>query len=287
MRAEDFKPEQLCIHPITEKDLKELKVESPSKERNIGVACSAFMRDRCTLIFVKSLMHFQPGVKLYIGDQGISNPMKERFYKMLTDAGHHVEYVGFDLGLGATRNVLIKKITESYVYIADDDCLLYPETDLEKAKKILQADPTLGICGLTEIVNGKPVNYSLNLEIKDRALYYYAEYLKHPNDELFYCDCVVNNFLAKREMFNDVGWDDFLKMAEHTSFFLHVKYHSKWKVASSRIPCYNQNPSMEGSIYGHFRGRNNEFFVYYGKTWNIDRIVNHQKDVPVFIIPKE
>jgi hypothetical protein len=62
---------------------------------------------------------------------------------------------------------------------------------------------------------------------------------------------VTNFFLAKKELFNDIKWDNELRLVEHSDYFIRLKT-TKWKVLFTpdiQIDHHNENNSKEYEEY--------------------------------------
>ena len=94
------------------------------------------------------------------------------------------------------------------------------------------------------------------------------------NGTLFnYADQVVNFFLAKREVFDDVRWDDRIKIEyEHVDFFLNLK-KTKWKATvclNARLT-HCRSMRLDPLYVRHRRSAPTQYF--YAKH-NIGNIIN-------------
>lgn len=281
--SEYFVPEMpILTHsicPLTSMDFKNLHVIPPDKNNDIAVCIVTFLRDKLLLKNIKSVLKYQPGVKIYIADQGIYDPLKDVLYKMLESEGHKIIYTGFDCGLSVSRNKLIESVKEPYLFLMDDDLEFLPETDLIKLKEYLEEFPNAGLVGCSMYVNGDIKHYEVDLEIIDNKVYYYDANKKpeNKNKEIFFTDMVFNCFLSRKELFEKPIYNNYLKVAEHLDSFLTIKYKTQWNVLASKVPIKNQNVNIHNPIYDKFRQRNIYFFQFYRDLWNIDTIVGMDK----------
>lgn len=275
------------VYPISTEDLKDLNIVPPKKNNEIGIMIVHFLRDKILLNLIKSIFKYQPGVKIYIADQSVFDSNREILYKLLQDAGHEIYYTGFDSGLSFSRNFLVNKIKEPYIFFADNDNEFLAETNLNKLKQILIDNSTIGMVGMEEYQNDIVNHYEINLEIKDKKIFYKKAISKEKN--FFYCDMVMNVGLARKELFKEALWDVSMKLCEHLDWFLTIKYKTNWEVVCSRIKIGNQNIDIKNPIYLLFRNRNNYFWQYYIDKWNVDSLVDFQgkvEKIVVFPFPK-
>ena len=88
-------------------------------------------------------------------------------------------------------------------------------------------------------------------------------------------DQVVNFFLAKREVFNDVRWDDRILIEyEHMDFFLQLR-KTKWKAAVSveSQVTHLKFDSAEDGWMEYRKHRDTRPMFYFLRKWNIERVL--------------
>lgn len=258
------------LFPITKKQAEDIEIIPPSPENNIGIVFSHFLRDKCVLETVEAIFKHAPGIKIYIADQSIYNENLMILYSRLMKAGHEIHFVGFDAGLGRSRNYIVKQVKEPYVFWMDNDTLITEQTDFKKAIKILEEHKEIGFVGMQEYDDKELNHYEVDLSIKNKLVVYLDAHNNPKNitSEYLKCDMTVNVVMARREVFNDVLWDEDMKLAEHLDFFLSVKYKTKWKVVS--IDSFTQHQETPKNIfYNPYRGRGEYFWQFYPRKWDI------------------
>jgi hypothetical protein len=188
-------------------------------KRTIAAVITTILKDETMLKCISSFDKYN--VVIYLLDQGDITPEKEIIYQELEKKGHHIYRIKQDCGLSAARNWLIERVTEPYVFISDDDVELV--SNPYKMLSHFNRDRTVGIVGgqLWNVGRGFEHNYNYALEIKNGNLYMYKS---------DHTDLVLNFFIANRDIFQEVKWDENLKMVEHVDFFLQLKQLNKWKV---------------------------------------------------------
>jgi len=259
--------------------------------RTIGVLIPTFLRDERLMKSVESILKrcdhddmFRKWVRIYIADQGHNewSEKKTEFYKKLVDDGHKVYKTPFNSGLSYNRNFLVEKSVEPYLMIIDDDFEFTENTDLSSFLEVLNHRENNGIVG-GNIENRPPYHADLVFEEKNKQLYLFRiEKLNEAqkvhvynttkkNKELtyFYTDIVLNFFLAKREVLEEVPLDNNLKLVEHTDHFLRIKQTNKWKV------CYYPNTTcrhITSSVSKEYRSfRNNPIYTkIFLNKWGLD-----------------
>jgi hypothetical protein len=247
--------------------------------RQIAIFIPTFLRDNCLKKLVKSIQDILPPewYRLYIADQGIYTQEKWEWFEYLNQLGHCCYFLPFNSGLSISRNSMIDKLKEPFSLIVDDDFEITEETRLQDFLEVLH-DKNIGIVG------GhlkKHSDYHYRLLFQKNKLYYVQlkplQYnytpvtrIKEPVQYL-YCDIVLNFSLIKKEVFDDIRWDDELKLVEHTDFYLRLKKLNKWKVAFvPSVKAEHQNKT-NSSQYLSFRQIINtkESLNLFSKKWNI------------------
>lgn len=139
--------------------------------------------------------------------------------------GAKVYHLDFDVGLSAGRNFLIKKVETKYFVLLDDDFVFTKETDINKFLELVE-NTDFDLIGGSLREDGKIRNYEGTYEFKNRILKYDKEPIS--TDEIIpQYDFVFNFFIARTDIFDEIGWDEKLKLAEHTAFFFDHKGQMK------------------------------------------------------------
>jgi len=217
------------------------------RDSKIAIGIKTFMREETLFRVLDSIeKHFPYSHRLYIADDGDISEEKEYRYQQLEAEGHVIIKLPFNSGISLGRNAITKRAEEDYILIMDDDIMLEDSESIERMKKILDSRDDIGLCAGTiyqeggEPFGGKDYSRGLRLEIDRNVLFRHRSTgnLSKLDGTLFnYADQVVNFFLAKREIFNDVRWDNRIKIEyEHMDFFLNLK-KTRWKAAV----CLNTN----------------------------------------------
>lgn len=236
----------------------------------IAVLMTTIARDEIMMHCVKSYLQFP--IKLYLLDQGEHTTIKDEFYNELKSKGHYIVYSEHDIGLSAARNRLMKEINEEYVLITEDDIELVTNPYM-----LLQRfwnknnENNLGILGglLIRQPSGKEQHYEYELSLKDGVL----EYTKSAN-----IDLVLNFALAKRALFNDILWDEQLKLSEHTSFYLCLKQLNKWKVDYTKYFVGYHHSAKTKEYIEQYRGRaSREYGEMFRNKHGITKIIKDGK----------
>lgn len=223
------------------KNIKETIPRTKREGVKIAIGIKTFMREESLFKTLDSIEKYFPyAYRLYIADDSgnaISDE-KEYRYQQLEIRGHVVIRLPFNSGLSFGRNAIIQRAKEEYVLIMDDDIVLTDSESIEKMKQVLDSADDIGLCaGIIyqengECFGGHAYSQGIRLEIDGGALFRHGSRgkLAKANGILFnYADQVVNFFLAKREVFKSVIWDNRIKIEfEHMDFFLQLK-KTNWK----------------------------------------------------------
>lgn len=263
------------ILPISPDSIGTFHPIPPKKDNKIAIVFDNFLRDDLMFNLVKSIFIYSPGVKLYISDQSVFNPITDIMYNKLREAGHEIIYCGFDCGISVARNRAIKRVKEPYIFLSDCDLLFTKNTNLSKMIEILNNNNDIGFLSLYEYNQDKVNYYEIMFDKKDDVLNYayITEQDEIRNNEFFYCDYCMNTGMIRKEFSNKVQYDEQMKLAEHLDYFMQIKYNSNWKVAcATKISIRNQNIDIQNENYNQFRRRNKIYWKLYNKKWNLTLI---------------
>lgn len=248
----------------------------------------------CIESIQKNLIGFE--YKIYIADDGPVSTTKYDFYMSLRNLGHIIIELPFNTGASKSRNILLSHIDdEKYILRLDDDFEISHETNIKAMKQILDSNNDIGIVADLErqfghgkgTLSGRLSSYQGELEIKNGILYKRIKYRRHLKKnsiydiEYFKCDLTRNMLLIKREVFEDISWDDMLLIAgEHTDFMLQIK-KSKWElVFTTNSVHYHREDIIENDEkYNEIKNKNYNFLVrnksikmdVFEKKWGIEK----------------
>jgi hypothetical protein len=271
--------------------------------RTIGILIPTFLRDDKMIKSVKSIIEccehkdaFRKWIRIYVGDQGYANfsVEKKEFYKKLEEEGHKVYNLPFNCGLSFARNFLVKESLEPYLMIVDDDFDFTSNTNLGVMIDVLNHKKENGIVG-GDIDNRAQYHADLVLEKDSNGINLYR-IKKHNTKQIvafnnsyvdyYYTGIVLNFFLAKREVLEDVPLDNNLKLVEHTDHFLRIKRDSEWKVCHCPLVTCSHIQGQEPKEYKDFR-QNEDYVSMFKNKWGIKKIIRVDEAKHEDIVVKE
>jgi len=235
----------------------------------IAIIIPTFLRDDKLKECVDSILrtfgavnNYQPNVRIYVGDQGEMDPAKQEYYTYLKELGHKIYHLPYNCGLAYARNYLISQTNEPYILVCDDDYVFTEKTMFEPMINLLISNEHIGIVGGK--LNDRetiPVRVYVDSNKGSNFLTYVYKQPVYLNSiptiiqktyRYFKTEMVPNFFLAKREVFKDIKWDDELKLIEHSDFFLRLKSTS-WKVLFTPDCEIEHHPENNSEAYNAFR----------------------------------
>jgi GT2 family glycosyltransferase len=192
--------------------------------RLVTVIMKTVHRPRTAARAVEHLRRYHPEIRLLVGDDSsealaFQHPQAE------------VVRLPFDSGLSRGRNALLERVDTEYFLLMDDDHWFSRQTRLGRMLAILERERfDILACHVyfrrhTERMFPKRRlgNFFLNLRLEDGTLELIQAH--HQRTRAWrVCDLVENFFIARTESVRALGgWDDRLKVAEHTDFFIRAK----------------------------------------------------------------
>ena len=166
----------------------------------------------------------------------------------------------FDRGLSWGRNHLVEQVETPYFLLLDDDFIFTANTDINKLKTRLLRGYDVVAGSIVE--KGIKRHYEGRYSLTEGVL----RYIPSTTEPL---DFVFNFFLGRTETFRTVKWDEELKLAEHTAFFLANK--GKLKIGYVEEVEIEHHPYKEGE-YKKYRHRAYKYMDLFMRKYGIDAI---------------
>lgn len=180
-----------------------------------------------------------------------------------------VEYykVPFDSGLSYSRNFALSKVKTDYIVLLDDDFEFTEETKIEELLKISKENDIDIVGGAVE-----GLEYDGILEIECNTVLRYVKGNRGQVNGFYLYDMVLNFFVGKVSAIKNMGgWDEELKLAEHTDFFLRGK--GKLRVTFYPKVSIKHNHEKEKE-YLKFRMRAREYVQLFMFKNGLRKIIN-------------
>lgn len=219
---------------------------------------------------LKSIKKLELNSRILIADDSEVSYKKETLNRF---EGLEIDYfvLPFDSGLSYGRNFLLEQVKTDYFLLCDDDFIFDENLDIVAAMEIMEGKK-LDILG-GYVRNYKTVtrriDYGIRLIQKIFKLerkYNYLGIINIGNDEITLnyitnefpvyteTDIVLNFFVAKKKSVELMGgWDNDLKLTEHTDFFIRCK-KAKFRIGFTNKLNVKHFPKKKGK-YCEYRNR--------------------------------
>lgn len=208
---------------------------------------------------INSILHFYPNIKIIIANDGNDNI--QYCFKNIT-----VYNLPFNLGIAYGRNFLASKVNTNYYITLDDDFIVTEKSDFYSLYDLI-CNSEFDIIGGTVFCVDKGerhfegiVKFNKNSILVERVFNNYDNKIQE-------CEVIHNFFIAKREVFLSVKWDNNLKNYEHLDFFIQAKGKLKIGYCPFVEITHNQNPKYEH--YLQYRLNVNPYIDYFFSKYNV------------------
>lgn len=222
--------------------------------------------------------------RLYIADDGPKDDEKLYRYQRLKAKGHEIIVLPFDCGISAGRNSIVKAVRERFVLMTDDDVTPADPGAVPAMKAVLDAVPEIGV--VAAVIKGEAGEYfssegyakGLRFEFEGSILRRAKaqQLIERVGDDgplYVYADQVPNFFLARREVLDEVRWDNRIKVEyEHVDWFLALQ-KTRWKAAVclSAHAIHLASPDAERD-YCFYRRAASTAYLY--SKWGLSGMLN-------------
>lgn len=260
-------------------------------ENNVTIIIKTMLRPKSLTKLIDSILKIYPNITILIGDDG--KPSSKDYILNEFKNKNNIYYYNlpYDSGLSYGRNYLLKKVKTKYFLLCDDDFVMDSTLNLEELINILE-DKKLDILG------GYLRNYKIVRNFKDKIIVLLQKILKYEiktnyigrfeaNKDILnvyynryefpeYTDTelCLNFFLAKTCSIKKMnGWDEDLKLQEHTEFFYRAKLNGIKVGFSNRMSVKHFPVQMKN--YESNRLRNYTYIFL--KKYNFSEIRSYYK----------
>lgn len=231
---------------------------------NVTILIKTFLRKNCADNLIKSIRSRYPTVPIVVVD----------------DSGYPVDFnydenirtfsLPFDSGASAGRNFGVSKITTPYFVLVDDDFEFTNNTKLEVFIEMIESTG-LDILGGHVYNHGQVIDFFGNFHVdkKTNTVICKRETTDHGNYKT--CQLITNFFIARTEKVQQYGWDNDLKIGEHSAFFFDHKKHLK--VGVTHLVSIDHK-HISGVEYKGFRNRAMDYFNVWLNKKRIESYTN-------------
>jgi len=192
----------------------------------VSILIKTFQRPRTVNAAIASIRRFYPSVPIIVADDS-AEPTP------ILDSSVVVHRLPFDSGVARGRNFLFSQVRTEYFLMSDDDNLFTRHTRIERMIDLLEAGNFDILSCLVfegnswlrgpEKFRRHIIDFQMDLELKDGTLRFSEPEAGYKRRSIR-CDLVHQFFLARTEIVRaSGGWDERLKTADHTDFFLRMK----------------------------------------------------------------
>lgn len=207
---------------------------------DITVLIKTMIRPKSVIRLVKSITKYYPDIKILIADDGVPSS-EEAVMKHFPEENITYYNLPQDSGLSYGRNFLLELVETPYFLLCDDDFAIDKNLHLHELTNLLEEHQL-------DILGGYFRNYKIVKSFKDRLIVMAQKVLRYELDtnyigtiqtekdvltvnyqrkqfpDFIETDLCHNFFLAKTASIKAMhGWDNELKLQEHTEFFLRAK----------------------------------------------------------------
>ncbi len=224
--------------------------------KNVTIIIKTFERPHLVRRLVQSIRQFYPDVRVLVGDDSREPQPVE---------GAELLALPHDIGLSAGRNRLVDAVETEHTLLLDDDFVFGPDTRIELLQAALDAgfDLAAGRVGGAEY-------HGLLLRTGDTLHCLYRQQRRVHNGYPVF-DMTWNFFLARTQALREVRWDEELKLAEHTDFFLRA---TQRPLLITHVPEVNIGHVQEHSgNYARYRQRGIYYRIRFLQKHGLVRLV--------------
>lgn len=224
--------------------------------KNITAIIKTFERPAAVQRLVQSIRLYYPDLRILVGDDS-KDPQPVEGAELLA--------LPHDIGLSAGRNRLVDAVETEYTLLLDDDFVFEPSTRIELLFAPLEAG--------FDLASGRVSNedYHGLLMRNGQTLHYLFREKRRVQRGYPVYDMTWNFFLARTEALRAVRWDEELKLAEHTDFFLRGMQRP---LLVTHVPEVNVGHIQEHSAnYGRYRHRGMYYAIRFMQKHDLLRTV--------------
>ncbi len=227
---------------------------------NVTILIKTFLRKDCADYLIKSIRSRYPTVKIVVVDDS-GYPVDFNYDENITTYS-----LPFDSGASAGRSYGVSKITTPYFVLVDDDFVFTDNTKLEVFVSMIEKT-NLDILGGHVYNQGQVIDFFGNFHVDKKTNTVICKRETTDHGDYKVCQLITNFFIARTEKVKQYGWDNDLKIGEHSAFFFDHKRHLS--VGVTHLVSIDHR-HISGNEYKGFRNRAMEYF----KIWLDKKKIN-------------
>lgn len=241
---------------------------------NLTIIVKTLLRGSCLERLVKSIRRFYQDIPIHIVDG--HNYSYELPSYIKNDINIHYFIHNNDIGVSKGRNILLNSVKTPYFITVDDDFVFTEYTRLGSLlNNIMYSDYDI-LGGLINDRNSMLKFYG-DFYINGNTLKYESKF-DISTVNIVRCDIIPQFFIARTSKINSFenNWDSFLKIGEHTDFFLRI--YKKLKIGYITSCIVNHEPILTHE-YRQYRNRGILFKEYVARKHNINKIIEFNNNI--------
>lgn len=203
----------------------------------VTIIVTAFERHCCIERFLSTVQEFLPTVRVLVSDASEVSPLEDGARPFPNVLWRHLpREMGHTVGAG--RNFLVDQVETEFFFLADDDHMITPGTDIGRMHEFLSRTGY-------DLVGGSQSegDYGTSIfELKGKVLYqHFYRFHEQLEERVVSCDRVSNTFLARTASVARIRWEARVFANEHAEFF--------WRASQGGLKI----AQMGGAWVGHDR----------------------------------
>jgi hypothetical protein len=221
--------------------------------KDIAIGIKTFLRDDKLFKAIDGIRQNLPNAQIIVADDGYSTEPKTKLYSELEKDGHIVIICPFDSGFGYKSNAIASKLDRLFLLIGSDDFDFTPDA----ARGISQLREWTFRLPHSDVFSGR-VNsrpYEFYLDINDGIVTEKPALVRNDLSGAV-CDLTVNYSLIRRKVFDNIKWDNDVKIGggEHGAFFYDV-HQAGYRVVYINNVNINEQKAPDTHLYRSYRSR--------------------------------
>jgi len=216
---------------LTDEEMRNIRghIKKPEAKADYCICITTMNRKSSLETLLKSIFARYQDVPVYIADQSDSFDI-EWYKRVWSELDYLVKPVAYqikpDSGLSAARNYLVDKSKEPVMIFMEDDFVLNKDSNLKRLVHLVNMRDDVSLAGGGIIQNDLLLHFEFRFKRLGETIYHVPDgdhWQRENGINYKETGCVFNFFAVKRKLFNDVRWDENIKInGEHNDFFYRI-----------------------------------------------------------------